>query len=170
MLRFLLTELCTALVTAPALAATPAEVVETYADIGEAVFGDGLITAVAALIATPSDATLTAARAAWLAAPVAYLRLEVFRFGNPAVGRVGAGANCWPLNEGLIAHVDPATGDNSENDMALLHVIATPPFTLSGTAIDATIVTPDLIAKTLQGADGIDANVASKYRAIEFLL
>jgi len=96
MLRFPLTELCIALVTAPALAATPAEVVETYADIGEAGFGNGLITAqslqipVAALIATPSDATLTAARYAWLAAPVAYLRLEVFRFGNPAVGRVGA--------------------------------------------------------------------------------
>ena len=176
MLRFPVTALCIAFVTAPALAATPAEVVETYADIGEAVFGDGLITAqslqtaVAAMIATPSDATHTAARTAWLAARVPYLQLEVFRFGNPVVDAWEPRVNSWPLDEGLIDYVDPATGENSENDLALLNVIATPTFTLSGTAIDATTITPDLIAETLQGADGVDANVASGYHAIEFLL
>ena len=56
---------------APALAATPDEVAKTYADIAEATYTDSLTTAqdlqkaVATLIATPSEATLHAARAAW---------------------------------------------------------------------------------------------------------
>ena len=168
--------LCATLVTLPAFAATKAEVVDTYANIGEAAFGDGLITAkalqtaVAALIATPSDATLTAARTAWLAARVPYLQAEVFRFGNPVVDAWEPQVNSWPVDEGLIDYVDANTGESSENDLALLNIIATPKFTLSGTDIDATTITPDLIANTLQGADDVTANVASGYHAIEFLL
>ncbi|RYI19387.1 MAG: peptidase, partial [Acetobacteraceae bacterium] len=51
-----------------------------------------------------------------------------------------------------------------------LNVIATPKFTLSGTEVDATTITPDLISGTLHEADGIEANVASGYHAIEFML
>ncbi len=53
-----------------------ADVLNTYANIAEATFEDSLIaakslqTAVDALIADPSDATLNAARAAWIAARV----------------------------------------------------------------------------------------------------
>jgi putative iron-regulated protein len=38
--------------------------------------------AVAALVAAPSEATLQAAREAWLAARVPYQQTEVYRFGN----------------------------------------------------------------------------------------
>jgi putative iron-regulated protein len=77
--------------------------------------------------------------------------------------------NAWPLDEGLIDYTAADYG-NEENALAGLNVIATPGFTLSGTAIDATEITPALIAGTLHEADGIEANVASGYHAIEFLL
>lgn len=171
-MRFLTALLLTA---APTFAATPEEVTQHYADIGLATYQDSLTTAktlqtaVAALIATPSDATLQAARDAWKAARVPYLQSEVFRFGNAIVDDWEGRVNAWPLDEGLIDYVAADYG-NEENALATLNVIATPKFTLSGTEIDATTITPDLIANTLQEADGIEANVASGYHAIEFLL
>ena len=160
---------------ARALAATPEEVTRTYADIALAGYEDSLTTAralqsaVAALIATPSEETLQAARQAWLAARVPYQQTEAFRFGNPIVDDWEGRVNAWPLDEGLIDYVAGDYG-NEENALARLNVIATPRFTLSGTEIDATEITPDLIAGTLHEADGIEANVASGYHAIEFLL
>lgn len=172
----LLSVLClTTALAAPALAATPEEVTEHYADIALAGYQDSLTTAqalqaaVAALIATPSDETLQAARDAWKAARVPYQQTEAFRFGNPIVDDWEGRVNSWPLDEGLI---DYTSGDygNEENALANLNVIATPKFTLSGTEVDATAITPELISGTLHEADGIEANVASGYHAIEFLL
>lgn len=176
-MRFTLTALMfgSALSTS-ALAATPAEVAKTYSDIAAATYGDSLTTAqalqtaVEALLAAPSDATLQAARAAWIAARPSYQQSEVFRFGNAIVDDWEGRVNAWPLDEGLIDYVDPAYGQNEENELSTLNVIATPRFTLSGTDIDATLITPELISGTLQEAGGIEANVASGYHAIEFLL
>jgi len=79
--------------------------------------------------------------------------------------------NAWPLDEGLIDYVDATYGGPSdENQFAGLNVIATPTFTLSGEEVDASEITPDLISGTLHEADGVEANVASGYHAIEFLL
>lgn len=163
------------LTATPTLAASPQEVTEHYADLALATYEDSLTTAtalqqaVAALTASPSDATLQAARDAWKAARVPYQQSEAFRFGNPIVDDWEGRVNSWPLDEGLIDYVSTDYG-NEENQLATLNVIATPKFTLSGTEIDASAITPDLIAKTLHEADGIEANVASGYHAIEFLL
>jgi putative iron-regulated protein len=163
------------LTATPALAATPEEVTQHYADLALAGYQDSLTTAttlqaaVAALIATPSDTTLKAARDAWKAARVPYQQTEAFRFGNPIVDDWEGRVNAWPLDEGLIDYVDTGYG-NEENQLATLNVIATPTFTLSGTPIDASTITPTLISGTLHEADGIEANVASGYHAIEFLL
>lgn len=160
---------------APAFAATPEEVTEHYADLALATYQDSLTTAtalqtaVAALIATPTDETLLAAREAWKAARVPYQQTEAFRFGNPVVDDWEGRVNSWPLDEGLIDYVSSDYG-NEENALATLNVIATPKFTLSGKEIDATTITPELISGTLHEADGIEANVASGYHAIEFLL
>ena len=117
----LLSALClTTALAAPALAATPEEVTQHYADIALAGYQDSLTTAqalqqaVAALIATPSDETLQAARTAWLAARVPYQQTEAFRFGNPIVDDWEGRVNAWPLDEGLI---DYTSGDygNEEN-------------------------------------------------------
>ena len=176
MTRFLTAALVSTALSSPAFAVEPAEVVAHYADLAAAKYGDSLITAqalqgaVAALIAAPSDETLTAARDAWKAARVPYQQTEAFRFGNAVVDDWEGRVNSWPLDEGLIDYVAVGSAVNEENAQAGLNVIATPKFTLSGTEVDATTITPELISGTLHEADGIEANVASGYHAIEFLL
>ena len=172
----LLAALCLSTALAvPAIAATPEDVTQHYADMALATYQDSLITAqalqqaVAALIANPSDETLADAREAWKAARVPYLQSEAFRFGNPVVDDWEGRVNSWPLDEGLIDYTSTDYG-NEENALATLNVIATPKFTLSGKEIDATTITPELISGTLHEADGIEANVASGYHAIEFML
>ena len=178
MYRALLAALATtAIVPLPVLAASKGEVLQTYADIGAAVYGDSLTAArtlreaVATLVESPSPETLQAARTAWLQARVPYQQSEVFRFGNPIVDDWEGRVNAWPLDEGLIDYVDASYGGSGdENEYAALNVIANPSFTLSGQTIDASAITPDLIADVLHEADEIEANVASGYHAIEFLL
>ena len=176
MLR-LTTALALCAAAAPALAQDRAAVLATYANIAEAGYTDALTSAerlqeaVAQLIAAPSDATMTAAREAWKAARVPYQQTEVFRFGNPIVDDWEGKVNAWPLDEGLIDYVDPTYGGaTDENQYAVLNVIATPTFTLSGKEIDATEITPEFLSDTLHEADEVEANVATGYHAIEFLL
>ena len=160
---------------APALAQDRAAVVATYADIAAAGYEDSLINARAlqeatrALIETPSAETLAAAKSAWLAARVPYQQTEAFRFGNPIVDDWEGRVNAWPLDEGLIDYVD-GDATSAENQLAGLNVIANPRFTLSGEEIDATEITPALLEETLHEADAVEANVATGYHAIEFLL
>ncbi|WP_113912433.1 imelysin family protein [Roseovarius dicentrarchi] len=163
--------------TLPAFAATKSEVLATYADIAAAGFEDSataartLKEAVTALTENPSADTLHAARAAWIAARVPYQQTEVYRFGNPIVDDWEGRVNAWPLDEGLIDYVDATYGGASdENDLKALNVIANPKFTLSGKEIDASDITPELLSDVLHEADGVEANVATGYHAIEFLL
>lgn len=159
-----------------ARAADPAQVVATYAEIAAAKYEDSLNSAealqgaVQALIAAPSESSLQAARSAWLAARVPYQQTEVYRFGNPLVDDWEGRVNSWPLDEGLIDYVAGDTARSEDNDLAQLNVIATPKFSLSGREIDASVITPELLADVLHEADGIEANVATGYHAIEFLL
>lgn len=176
MKRMMTALMVAALPAAPAFAG-PAEVLTTYANIAEAAYGDSLTkaraldAAIDVLIAAPSDVTLAAAKAAWIEARVPYQQTEAFRFGNPIVDDWEGKVNAWPLDEGLIDYVDAAYGGaTDENEFAALNVIATPKFTLSGTEIDATNITPALIGETLHEADEVESNVASGYHAIEFLL
>src|SRR3546814_5452442 len=78
----------------PALAASAEDkraVLENYADIAHAVYEDSLTTAqdlhdaIEALLDEPTEASLEAARAAWVAARVPYQQSEAYRFGNPLV-------------------------------------------------------------------------------------
>ena len=166
------------LLAAPAFAATEkSAVLDTYADIAHAGYEDSLITAQAlqeaidALIAEPSEETLTAAREAWLASRNPYQQTEVYRFGNPIVDEWEGKVNAWPLDEGLIDYVDDSYGGaTDENEYAALNIIANPSVTLAGQEVDASEITPTLIADTLNEADGIETNVARGYHAIEFLL
>ena len=152
-------------------------ILQTYADIAAAEYADSLgaardlKAAVDALIAEPSEATLAGAREAWLAARVPYQQTEVFRFGNAIVDDWEGKVNAWPLDEGLIDYVDASYGGPTDaNELAALNIIANPSITIAGVAVDAVAITPDLIADTLNEADGIETNVARGYHAIEFLL
>ena len=101
--------------------AAPEAVIAHYADIAEAKYSDSLTTAKAldsaidALLASPSDVTLQAARNAWRAARIPYQQTEVYRFGNPIVDDWEGRVNAWPLDEGLIDYVD-ADYYGSESD------------------------------------------------------
>ena len=157
--------------------ASKSAVLGTYADIAEAKYADSLITArrlqaaVDALLASPSAEALEAAKAAWLAARVPYQQTEVYRFGNSIVDDWEGKVNAWPLDEGLIDYVDASYGGpTDENEAAALNVIANASFMLSGETVDASMITSALLEETLQEADGVEANVATGYHAIEFLL
>ena len=160
-----------------ALAVDPSAVLKTYSDIAAAKYEDSVIsaqvlqTSVDALLANPSAEALQAAKDAWVAARVPYQQTEVYRFGNAIVDDWEGKVNAWPLDEGLIDYVDASYGGPSdENEYASLNVVANPQFMLSGEKIDASSITPALLAETLHEADGIESNVASGYHAVEFML
>lgn len=163
----------------PAWAASPSksEVLRTYGDIAHAGYQDSLITArtlksaVESLVNAPSEATLMQARAAWLASRAPYQQTEVYRFGNAIVDDWEGRVNAWPLDEGLIDYVSTSYGTESdENAFYSVNVIANPTIKVGGEEIDASKITPALLADELQEAGEVEANVATGYHAIEFLL
>ena len=164
-----------------ASAASDAEkraVLTTYADIAAAGYADSWATAqtlgaaIDKLIATPSEASLIAARAAWLAAREPYQQTEAYRFGNAIVDDWEGKVNAWPLDEGLIDYVEQGVygSESDENLLYTANVIANESIKLGGQKIDVAAITPALLEETLHEADEIEANVATGYHAIEFLL
>ena len=99
--------------------ATLIAVLETNADIAFSGYSDSLataedlLTAIEALITTPTDENLTAAKQAWLDAREPYGQTEAYRFrlgpidstnGEDEDGPEGQ-INAWPLAEALIDYV-----------------------------------------------------------------
>jgi putative iron-regulated protein len=168
-----------AFVLSPARAApapSPGEVLKTYGDIAHAVYEDSYLsaktlqTAVNAFLADPTTAKLAAARMAWKAARVPYAQSEGFRFGNAIVDDWEGEVNSWPLDEGLIDYVAPSYGTTSDdNPLYTLNVIAHRKFRVGPKEIDASVIDAKLL-RQLQEADGVMANVATGYHAVEFLL
>lgn len=114
-----------------------------------------LKSAIDAFVASPSAATLEAAKAAWIAARLPYGPSEVYRFyGGPiddeTTGPEGA-INAWPLDENFIDY----TADD-ENAGIVNH--------------------PELVAEITKGAlrgeneKGGEKNISTGFHAIEFLL
>ena len=161
----------------PAFAADTQAVLDTYAGIAFAGYQDALARArdldraAEALIANPSAETMVAARRAWLASRPAYQQTEAFRFGNPIVDDWEGRVNAWPLDEGLIDYVDASYGTESDrNALYTANVIANTSVNINGEMTDVSEITPALLSGTLQEAGDIEANVATGYHAIEFLL
>ncbi|MBU6957763.1 peptidase [Pseudomonas sp. CVAP len=150
-------------------------VVAHYADMVFAVFSDAestaktLQTAIDAFLAKPNAETLKAARAAWVAARVPYLQSEVFRFGNTIIDDWEGQVNAWPLDEGLIDYVDKSYEHALGNPGANANIIANPIIQVGEDKIDVTDITPEKLA-SLNELGGSEANVATGYHAIEFLL
>jgi len=178
-LRGLVLALTLSVAPVAAFAAAPpdSDVLTHYADVALATYTDSLTTAQAletavdALIANPSEATLQAAREAWKAARIPYQQSEAFRFGNPIVDEWEGRVNAWPLDEGLIDYVDAAYGTESDsNPLYAADIIANPKVVIDGVEVDATKINPELLRDHLQEAAGVESNVATGYHAIEFLL
>lgn len=154
---------------------TKEQVVEHYANIAHAVFADSLTTAqsleksIDQFLMTPSAAKLEEVKQAWLASRVPYQQSEVFRFGNAVVDDWEGQLNAWPLDEGLIDYVATDYQYELGNEGASANIIANQTLKIGATTIDVSTITPELIA-SLNEIGGSEANVASGYHAIEFLL
>ncbi len=162
-------------VSLPLIANAEKTVVSFYADIALAKYEDSLITAkellksVNLFLKTPNEMTLMDSRNAWLKSRIPYQQSEVYRFGNAIVDDWEGKVNAWPLDEGLIDYV-AGDYDSPENDFSNLNVIKNPIIKIEGSTIDASVITADLLSNFLQEAGGNEANVATGYHAIEFLL
>ena len=101
-----------------------------------------------------------------------YQQTEGYRFGNAIVDDWEGRVNAWPLDEGLIDYVDAELyGEESdENPLYTANVIANTELRIGPDVVDASRITPELLSGTLQEAQGVEANVATGYHAIEFLL
>ena len=170
--------------TAAPAAATPAgqvdeaaakAVVAHYADMVFAVYSDAestaktLQTAIDSFLANPNDETLKAARTAWVAARVPYLQSEVFRFGNTIIDDWEGQVNAWPLDEGLIDYTDKSYEHALGNPGATANIIANTEIQVGEDKVDVKDITPEKLA-SLNELGGSEANVATGYHAIEFLL
>jgi putative iron-regulated protein len=140
-------------------------IVENYADIVLATYEDCLATlraldsAIDALIANPSEATLATARERWREARIPYSRSEAFRFYAGPIDREGGPEgqiNGWPLDEN---HIDAVAVDRYG---------AAPGLNIIGNPEEFPTISPELIAD--QNEAGGEKNIASGYHAIEFLL
>lgn len=168
--------------TAPAAApagqvdeAAAKAVVAHYADMVFTVYSDAestaktLQTAIDTFLANPNDETLKAARTAWIAARVPYLQSEVFRFGNTIIDDWEGQVNAWPLDEGLIDYVDKSYEHALGNPGANANIIANNEIQVGEDKVDVKDITPEKLA-SLNELGGSEANVATGYHAIEFLL
>ena len=170
----------TAAAPAPAAAAQTTDaaskaVVANYATMVYAVFSDAeataktLRTAIDAFLATPNDQTLKAARDAWVAARVPYMQSEVFRFGNTIIDDWEGQVNAWPLDEGLIDYVAKDYQHALGNPGATANIIANTEVQVGEDKVDVKDITAEKLA-SLNELGGSEANVATGYHAIEFLL
>jgi putative iron-regulated protein len=161
---------------APAPGPSANAVLTTYGDIAQAMYEDTLATAktlqtaVTVFLADPTPAKLTAAKNAWKAARAPYSQTEGYRFGNAIVDEWEGKVNSWPLDEGLIDYVDSSYGTESdENPLYTVNVIANKQIRIGARQVDASTINAALL-RELHEAQGVEANVATGYHAIEFLL
>ncbi len=138
-----------------------AAVATTYADLVYANYQAAIASAtemqaaIDAFLADPTDATLAAAKEAWLTARDDYGPTEAFRFydgpiDNPANGPEGQ-INAWPMDEAYVDYVDGDATAGIVNDTA-----------------GYPDITVDVIVEANE--QGGETNISTGWHAIEFLL
>jgi putative iron-regulated protein len=152
------------------------DILKNYANIAEAKYSDSLLSAeimlksVNLFLLNPSKKNLQVLKNHWLDARKVYQQTEVFRFGNPIVDDWEGKVNAWPLDEGLIDYVDATKYYPSENDFSNFNIVANKILKVEGSDVDATEINFALLENKLHEIGGNEANVATGYHAIEFLL
>lgn len=132
-------------------------------------------TAVAAFTTAPSAGTLSTAKTAWKKARETYGITEIFRLSNGPIdaedgfaGSFGAPEgqlNAWPLDENMIDYTTDGSGTVTTGNIIDTAGSFTPS---GGSAVDVTNINKTSIAALNE--NGGDANVATGYHAVEFLL
>ena len=156
----------------------------TYSTIAEANYADAikdaenLQKAIADLAKHPTEENLDKAKKAWLNARESYGTSEILRLsGGPidaeegwvadAYGSLEAQMNAWPLDENMIDYTIDANGKRTSGNI----IDSKGDFDPGGE--ESTVINVDSISVenlTALNENGGDANVATGYHAIEFLL
>lgn len=175
---------CASYQTANADNVAPIAVLETYSQIASDNYADALKDAKAlqkaihAFVAEPSEKTLAAAKMAWLQSRESYGSTEIFRLSQgpidaeegwvaDAYGALEGQINAWPLDENLIDYTVDAEGKKTSGNIIDSKGMFTPSGEAS-TPVNVDNITEETI--TALNENGGEANVASGYHAIEFLL
>ncbi|QDJ13246.1 imelysin [Mergibacter septicus] len=129
-------------------------------------------------VKNPTATTLAAAKQAWLNSRESYGQTEIFRLSQGPIdaeegwveakyGNKEGQINAWPLDENLIDYTIDAEGKRTSGNI----IDSTGDFNPGGenpTAVNVDQITPEVITELNE--NGGEANVASGYHAIEFLL
>ena len=149
---------------------------ERYLELAAASFtaalGEALVMqdAINAFLEEPNETTLALAKSTWTEARKPYAEIEAFRFGNLIIDDWEPQLNAWPLDEGFIDYVD-----NSNyfyelgNPVGQANLIANTSLSFGPQTLDLTTLDAELLA-SLNELGGTEANVATGWHAIEFLL
>ena len=161
-----------------------ANMITAYANIAHANYNDtlkdakALQMAIAKFAKNPTERTLANAKAAWLISRESYGQTEIFRLANGPVdaedgwiaekyGALEGQLNAWPLDENMIDYTINAKGAKTSGN-----IIDTKgrfnPGGEDSVSVNVSNITVDALASLNE--NGGDANVASGYHAVEFLL
>lgn len=155
----------------------------TYANIALANYTDALNdalalnTAIDSFVASPETTTLEAAKNAWKNARVSYGTTEIFRLADGPIdaedgfastfGAPEGQLNAWPLDENMIDYTTDASGAITSGNIIDTVGVFTPSGT-EASSVDVTNITKETLSALNE--NGGDANVATGYHAVEFLL
>ncbi len=159
-------------------------ILETYARIAYVNYNDALNDAkdlqkaVDAFAQDPNENTLSDAKAAWLKSRESYGQSEIFRLSNGPIdaeegwvadtyGALEGQINAWPLDENMIDYTIDANGKRTAGNI----IDSKGEFNPGGegsSAVNIDNITIDAI--TALNENGGEANVATGYHAVEFLL
>lgn len=137
-----------------------------------------LTKAIEKFAANPTESTLEKAKDAWRVSRESYGQTEAFRLSNGPIdaeegwvsetyGALEGQINAWPLDENMIDYTIDANGAKTSGNI----IDTVGKFNPGGEdpkVVDVTKITPEAISDLNE--NGGDANVASGYHAIEFLL
>ena len=155
-----------------------------YAKIAQVNYSDALNDAKALQMAieefasTPNAKTFANAKIAWLNSRESYGQTEIFRLANGPIdaeegwvadtyGSLEGQLNAWPLDENMIDYTIDANGKRTSGNI-IDTVGSFNPGGEDASAVNVSNITVDAI--TALNENGGDANVATGYHAIEFLL
>ena len=159
-------------------------ILESYASMALDNYSDALNDAVSlqkaieSFAINPTNETLEATKDAWLVSRESYGQTEAFRLANGPIdaedgwvadtyGSLEGQLNAWPLDENMIDYTIDANGKKTSGNIIDTKGVFTPGG-VESTSVDVTNINVEAI--TALNENGGEANVATGYHAIEFLL
>lgn len=166
------------------LPSSSASILEAYANMAADVYGDAhsdakkLQQAIKTFNSAPSASGLNTVKTAWLASRESYGETEIFRLSNgpidaeegwvaDAYGALEGQLNAWPLDENMIDYTIDENGNRTSGNIIDTSGLFNPGGE-NATAVNVSTINADAIAALNE--NGGDANVATGYHAIEFLV